>query len=807
VSGREPAASDVPERVRAGAFSALLEELVRAPAEGDRPALDTALRPGAVVERFELVRELGRGGFGVVFEARDRVLGRSVAFKAVTLRADRPGVEVRVLQEAEAAARLTHPNIVTLYDVGRSEHGPYLVLELLHGRTLAERLEQGPMPLREAVRVAVEAAKGLAHAHASGVVHRDLTPGNVFLCDDGQVKLLDLGMAHAFGHRKRDGGTPAYMAPEQWRGAPEDERTDVFALGTVLHRMLAGESPWRAEGAGADARPAPALDVPDAPALGTLVGRMLERDPVRRPRDAGEVLAALRSVQQELERAPAANGGVRVRRRRGPWRLMVLVAVGAIAGAVVAGVVTQRRAAREAAAAAPSIAVLPFADLSPQRDQEYFSDGLAEEILNALAQVDGLHVAGRSSSFSFKGKDEDLRAIGQRLHVSNVLEGSVRKEGNRVRITAEVVKVGDGYHLWSQSFDRELTGIFAIQDEIARAVVAALKVRLLPGQEPATRRPTTNPEVFNQYLLGRQFMRRLNEPDYTRAVAAYRGALALDPAYAPAWAGLAEALFWISDTAPTQRQVSEGYDQAVAAADRAVELDPELADGYAMRGFLRGVLRWNFEGARADFERALALKPGHADTHRLYAAVVLAPVGRLTDAIGMMRKAVELDPLAAVTWANLGRFYFCNGDQANAEAALLRSLEIAPEQNYAPIHLATLQMAQGKPTQALVTAERSTSELFRLMLRAMALHDLGDDAASRRTMDDMIARFGHNAAYQIAAAFAWRGERDRALEWLERAYAQHDSGLPWLNADVPFQKLHGEPRFEAIVRKMGLAPR
>src|SRR5512133_1239736 len=241
-----PRDEDAPQPVAPGAITALLQQLVGSDDTGEGWA--RALRPGAVVGRFELVRELGRGGFGVVYEARDRALGRPVAFKAVVAGPREAGRHDRLLQEAEAAARLSHPNIVTLYDVGRSEHGPYLVLELLRGQTLGQRLALGAISAREAVRVAIEVARGLAHAHARGVVHRDLTPGNVFLCEDGQVKVLDLGMAHAFGRRKVAGGTPSYMAPEQWRDAPEDERTDVFALGVMLHRMLSGDLPFRHEG-------------------------------------------------------------------------------------------------------------------------------------------------------------------------------------------------------------------------------------------------------------------------------------------------------------------------------------------------------------------------------------------------------------------------------------------------------------------------------------------------------------------------------------------------------------------------------
>jgi hypothetical protein len=320
--------------VRPGVLSALLQEMFASDATPEA-RWSGALRPGTVIGRFELVREVGRGGFGVVYEAKDRELGRTVAFKAV-LPGDRPDVaEDRLLREAEAAARLSHPNIVTIHDVGRSEFGPYLILELLHGNTLARRLQLGQVPFHEALRIGLAVARGLAHAHAHGVVHRDLTPGNVFLCDDGQVKLLDLGMAHAFGRRKLEGGTPAYMAPEQWSGAPEDERTDVFSLGVVLYRMLAGELPFPDDKGRSvqRSRPAPPLKVPDEPGLSDLVARMLQKDPVRRPRDAGEVLVALRTFEQELQRSDSAPTAATVRvtaaRRSRRRALLALAAVAA----------------------------------------------------------------------------------------------------------------------------------------------------------------------------------------------------------------------------------------------------------------------------------------------------------------------------------------------------------------------------------------------------------------------------------------------------------------------------------------------
>ncbi|GEJ55466.1 hypothetical protein AMYX_02070 [Anaeromyxobacter diazotrophicus] len=784
---------------------------MRTPESPPEPAWQGVLHPGLVVGRFELVRELGRGGFGVVYEARDRELGRAVAFKAICTSGSPEVREGRLLQEAEAAARLSHPNIVTLHDVGRTEHGPYLILELLHGRSLAARLAHGRLSVGEAVRVGVEAAKGLAHAHARGVVHRDLTPGNVYLCDDGQVKLLDLGMAHAFGCRKLEGGTPAYMAPEQGRGAPEDERTDVFALGAVLYRMLAGELPYGEGGAGASHGPraAPALEVPELPALGELVGRMLERDPVERPRDAAEVLTALGLFQAELARAPTSGATLPVRRRRrAPSRRALLAAAGLLlaAGLVAsAALVAHRRPAATGRSAAPSIAVLPFVDLSPHRDQEYFSDGLSEEILNALAHVDGLHVAGRSSAFAFKGRDGDLRVIGQKLNVGTVLEGSVRKAGDRVRITAQIIDVSNGYHLWSETFDRDLADVFAVQDDIARAVVRALEVKLLPGRAPPARAlHATSPAVYEQYLLARQSYAQFTQEGFRRAAAAYQKAIALDPGYAPAWSGLAIQLSNTMERASTPAEVADLGRRSLAAAERAIALDPELAEGYAARSLLRALVQWDWRGAQADMDRALSLAAGDAATQRR-SAILLAALGRNGDAIAAARKAVEIDPLFAANWIALGGYYLNDHQLVEARGAYERAREMAPQIADVDFNLGIVSLLEGHPAAALPIFERLPDELSRLTGVTLAQHALGHPAEAQRALDALIARHGERHPVTIGSLYSYWGEVDRAFEWLDRAYAQHDPELVGLQEHVAFAPaVRADPRFAALLRRMNL---
>ena len=453
-------------------------------------------------------------------------------------------------------------------------------------------------------------------------------------------------------------------------------------------------------------------------------------------------------------------------------------------------------------AAPPSIAVLPFADLSPQKDQEYFADGIAEEILNSLAQIESLHVAGRVSSFSFKGKGDDARTIGQKLNVGNLLEGSVRKEGAHVRITAQLINATNGYHLWSQTYDRELAGVIAAQDEIARAVVDALKVRLVP----ARRRHEPTPEAHNELLLGNQFLNRLTYENTLRAEAAYQRAVTLDPEYAQAWAALAMARFWVADRAESVAAISQGFDEAMSYAEKSIALDPNLAEGYAARGFLRSGTRTEWEGARADFVRALKLNPNDGELHRRYADRGLATMGRLAEAVGEARRATEIDPLSAVSWSTLGRLYSASGQLDAARAALEKSLHIAPEQDYAAVNLAEVELLDKKPAAALAAAERSASDVHKRCSKAMALHDLGRTAEAQGVLDGLISHYAQSGAWQIAQVYAWFGESDKAFEWLDRAYVQRDSGLPALKYSPMLRGLRGDPRYSALLAKMNLPP-
>ncbi len=445
-----------------------------------------------------------------------------------------------------------------------------------------------------------------------------------------------------------------------------------------------------------------------------------------------------------------------------------------------------------------SVAVLPFVDMSEKKDQEYFSDGLSEELIGLLAQVQDLRVPARTSSFAFKNKADDVPSIAQKLRVANVLEGSVRKAGSTLRVTVQLIRADNGYHLWSKTYDRDIKDIFKVQDEIAAAVVEVLKAKLAPAQPVAAYR-SSNTEAYNQYLLGKRFHSRGNADSWRRAIDAFHKAIALDPDYAAAYASLALSEYVLADSTGD----AAGQRQAMADAERAVTLAPQEADGYVSRAVLRMNVSWDWNGAEADLKKALELDPASDKAQGNY-ATLLERLGRLPQAIEVGRRATEIDPLSAIAWSNLGLYLTFHRDYAAAHEALRRCLEINPESSYGAHHLAILQLLEGNAAEALATAGKIGIELFRLTDVAMAEHSLDHAKESQQALDELIAKHASDGAYQVTEAFAWRGEKDKAFEWLERAYQQRDGGLSEVKVDLLLGNLHGDPRFKALLKNMNL---
>jgi serine/threonine protein kinase len=776
-----------------------------------------ALRSGTRLGPYELLALLGAGGMGEVYRARDTRLDRHVAVKVIppSLARDRRRLK-RFELEARAVAALNHPSIVSIFDVGTHKGTRFVVMELAEGETLRQILSRGPLPVRAAMEVAIQAAEGLEAAHAKGIVHRDLTPGNLIATPEGRTKVLDFGLAKLVSHAMstRDGGsrreessiseegsvvgTVPYMAPEQIRGEPVDARTDLFALGVVLYEMVTGRRPFTGDTAADVASailrdpPPPArelrADLPEE--LERILDRCLEKEPARRFGSARELIEALRRGIAKLESSPTARTSGR------------------------SGVTTLHSAVSFSVPTVPSIAVLPFANRSPDPEDEYFSEGLADELTNVLAKVPGLRVAGRTSTNRFKGKAEDLRDIGRKLQVSTLVEGSVRKSGDRVRVAVQLVKASDGFQLWSESYDRTLDDIFAVQDSIAQSVVKALRTTLLgeatdSGAREAARADVaaavrgrgSGGEAYRLFLRGRYFVNRSTPEDVRKGIGFLIEALQADPTLALAWAELSGA--YAVEAGYGWAPIHAGIERARGAAERALALEPDLPEGLVRLGAIQMLYDRDFGAAEASIRRALACGPGIGIVLRM-AGNLTSNLGKLDEAIGFYRRAADQDPLGAAAYHTLGITYHAAGRHVEAEEAFRTALELAPQRVGLHYGLALSLLERGRAEEALEETSREQEEVFRLWSSAVVLHALGRPEESDGALGELIRKYAEGGAYQIAEVYAARGEVNEAFEWLERAYAQQDGGLVEMKPEPVFRSLHADPRWAAFLKRMGL---
>jgi TolB-like protein/Flp pilus assembly protein TadD len=742
--------------------------------------------------RYQIVEALGTGGMGSVYRARDLQLGEDVAVKVTRPEiATDPDFIRRFGRELRLARRIGHRHVVRMYELMEDRDTRFIVMEYVAGEDLRSLIGRtGRLAVPRTLAIARQVCEGLAAAHHLGVVHRDLKPANIMIDAEGNARIMDFGLARSLagGETTVRGvilGTPGYMAPEQAAGLESDHRTDIFALGVVLFAMLTGEAPlspaWhallaRARGAPGGEAAAGGSEIPD-PLLGVLA-TCLEADPARR----------FQSVE-ELQARLAALAGP-----EGP---------GQAPAAIVSSAPT---ASRPAGARGNSIAVLPFTDLSPERDQEYFCDGIADELISSLTAIKDLQVAARGSSFCFKGQATDIREIGRRLNVATVLDGSVRKAGGRLRITAELVSVADGYQLWSERYDRDLADIFAIQDEVTAAIIEHLRLRLMPDEQQAVfKRATEDVEAHSHYLRGLHYLWAYSSTGFHEAIACFERAVARDPGYALAYWGLADAHLQMAFWGTTPPSAACG--RVKLYAGKALELDPALGDAHGSLSYVYTIHDWNWPAAEREARDAVRLSPKSAMTHAYY-SWLLINTGRFEQGLTEAREALRLDPDNSFI-AFAGGLGFMFARQFPRGIDTLRT-GIAANPGFYILHwlLGEIYALNGQFDEALAALEKSVELSGRAPFIVGSLGVAYQRCGHRDRADAILHELTQRAEREHVPQSSFflmhmvRGEVAAALRWLDKAGEEHDSYLSWIRV-WPWEgvRARGEAKLNAKAKK------
>lgn len=753
---------------------------------------------GETVSHYRILEKVGAGGMGEVYRAHDGRLGRDVAVKVLPKDVSRDVERLaRFDREARTLAALSHPNILAIYDVGTERGVAYLVTELLEGETLRQRLTRERLPWRKSIEIAASVADGLAAAHGRGIIHRDVKPENVFLTNDGRTKVLDFGLVRlqaalapvaAAATTISDAGTalgtvlgtPGYMAPEQVRGQAADARSDIFSLGALLYEMIAGERAFArdtaAEAIAAILKdPAPEISVSGLEVsleLNRIVAHCLEKNPGERFQSASDLAFHLKSLLSGSSSERARSG---IADAAGPSDLR-------------------------------SIAVLPFTNLSPDPEQEYFCDGMTEEIITALSKIRGLRVISRNSVMRLKGTAKTMREISDLLNATHVIEGSVRIAGNHLRIVAQLIDTATDGNLWAERYSGTVDDVFDIQEKVARAITDALQVRLSPEEQRRLARPTVSHEAHEAYLKGQFHYYKLSPGNFDRAFSYFQFALEIDPGYAPAHAGIANVWLLRADTG--YMPSAEAVPKARAAVLRALELDETHAEGHSTLANLLWIYDRDWPAGEREFRRALELNPNSADAHFMFADFLIS-MKRFQDWAPELPRVLELDPVNPFFHCFYGwhLVYLNRCDEAVAQ--LREALAAAPDFSSAHMGLWGAFYRKGMREEALAEAGRffavlGDREVEEALWRGHA--NGGYCAAMRCGAETLVDRSkrSHVPAVRIARLYAHAGEKDQALEWLGRAFEQAETPLVHLSVAWDWDILRGDPRFDDLLARLGL---
>jgi serine/threonine-protein kinase len=779
---------------------------------------------GQALSHYRIVEKIGAGGMGEVYKAHDERLDRHVAIKVLpsgTLADEH--ARKRFRKEALALSKLNHPNIATVHDFDTQDDVDFIVMEYVEGGSLADRVKTGPLPEMEISDLGVQIADALEEAHERGIVHRDLKPGNIAVTPKGRVKVLDFGLAKmlrpvseeattaAMTEELAVGGTLPYMSPEELRGERADHRTDLYSFGVVLYEMATGRRPF--EEKQSTALTAAIVQKPPeppwtynrriSPGLVNIIIKALDKDPEHRYQTA-------RDMRVDLERLTApvsVTAPLRKRSRAVSWpRATVgVAAVLAILFALNVGGLWDRLIGEPDFPPIESLAVLPLENLSGDPEQEYFADGMTEALISDLAKIGALKVISRTSAMRYKDSDRRLPEIAAELNVDGIVEGTVLRAGDRIRITAQLIDASTDRHVWSESYEREMQNVLTLQSDVAQAIAREIRITLTPDEKTLLANASSvNPKAYEAYLKGRYHWNRRSSESLWRGLEYFEEATQVDPGYAPAYAGIADAYTLLADY--RVRPYSEVIPLAKAAAIKALELDDQLADAHVSLAIILA-FQWDWVGSEREYLRAIDLSPDHRQARLWYAGNLLS-VGRLDESLAEVERARRLDPLAPEIVLTVGCVLDFKGQYDDAIEQYRQAIELQPDLEIAYYWLSHANLQKGVFEEAISAAKKAVDLSGRNPMylgrlgHALAVSGKGDEALEVLEELNLPENAELAPTYEIALIFTHLGDHDRAFEWLEKALEERPFQLLFLKCDPAFDPLRADPRFQDLLRRM-----